>query len=179
MPFTLTEDERAALEAAQNQSRRVRHWRRYRAVVLRANGVSVAEVARALGCSAASVSNWTAAWRAEGVAGVAEGKHLGQARRLDEAAEVVLDALLVEGDPQAHGYAATGWTVPLLQTELSKRGWSAAERTIRRTLHRRGWRWKRPKFVLGRPDPAYAEKKTPRGAGGSHRGGGRRGVVRR
>ncbi len=36
------------------------------------------------------------------------------------------------------------------------------ERTVRRTLHRLGWRWKRPKYVLGRPDPAYAEKKSRR-----------------
>jgi hypothetical protein len=34
-----------------------------------------------------------------------------------------------------------------------------AAHTIRRSLHRLGWRWKRPKYVLGRPDPAYAEKK--------------------
>jgi hypothetical protein len=25
-------------------------------------------------------------------------------------------------------------------------------------LHRLGYRWKRPQYVLGRPDPAYAEK---------------------
>jgi transposase len=108
-----------------------------------------------------------------------EGKHSGQARRLDGAAEAVLEALLAEGDPQAHGYAATGWTVPLLRAELAKRGWAAAERTIRRTLHRCGWRWKRPKFVLGRPDPAYAEKKSPRRASRRHRDGGRRSLVRR
>jgi len=29
-----------------------------------------------------------------------------------------------------------------------------------RTLHRLGYRWKRPKFVLGRPDRGYAEKKA-------------------
>src|SRR5579875_1275196 len=49
---------------------------------------------------------------------------------------------------------------PLLRTQLGKQGWQASERTIRRTLRRLGWRWKRPKFVLGRPDPASAEKKS-------------------
>ncbi len=34
-----------------------------------------------------------------------------------------------------------------------------SERTTRRTLRRLGWRGKRPKYVLGRPDPQYAEKK--------------------
>src|SRR5260221_6378223 len=102
MSLTVTEDERAALEAGQNQSRRVRHWRRYRAVLWRADSVPVTEVARALGGSEASVYTWTAAWRRDGAAGVAEGKHPGQAHRRDEAAEGTVEALLVEGDPQAH-----------------------------------------------------------------------------
>jgi transposase len=162
MPFSLTQEERAALEAAQQQSPKVRHWRRYQAVLLRADGRFVKDVAQALGCTETSVYNWTAAWREGGVAGIAEGKHPGQARRLTREAEAALEALLTEGDPQAHGYAATGWTVPLLHTELGKQGYPAAERTLRRTLRRLGWRWKRPKFVLGRPDPAYAEKKSRR-----------------
>ena len=89
-----------------------------------------------------------------------EGQHPGAARRLDRAAEQRVEALLTS-DPQAHGSSATGWTVPLLRTELAKGGWTASARTIRRTVHRLGWVWKRPKFVLGRPDPAY-EAKTGR-----------------
>jgi transposase len=166
-PLSVTTEERRALQAAQAGSRNVRHWRRYQAILLRADGVPVATVAQILNCTETSVYNWVAAWRAEGVTGVAEGVHPGKARRLDPAAEAVLETLLTQGDPQAYGYAATGWTVPLVRTELTRRGWEAAERTIRRTLHRLGWRWKRPKFVLGRPDPAYAEKKSRRTASGS------------
>lgn len=162
MPLTLTAEQRTALHTAQARSRNVRHWRRFQAVLLRADGVPVVTVAQTLDCTETSVYNWVAGWRAEGLAGVAEGVHPGKARRLDPAAEAALERLLSEGDPQAHGYAATGWTVPLLRTELAQQGWVAAERTIRRTLHRLGWRWKRPKFVLGRPDPAYAEKKSRR-----------------
>jgi transposase len=160
--LTLTQEERAALEAAQAQSVKVRHWRRYQAVLLRADAVPVATVAQTLKCTETSVYNWVAAWRVEGVTGVAEGVHPGKARRLDPQAEALLDTLLTEGDPQVYGYAAAGWTVPLLRTQLAQRGWAAAERTIRRTLRRLGWRWKRPKYVLGRPDPAYAEKKSRR-----------------
>jgi transposase len=109
---------------------------------------------------------------------VAEGAHRGAERRLDAAAEQALEALLAEGNPQAHGHAATNWTAPLLRTELAKQGWPASERTVRRTLHRLSYRWKRPKFVLGRPDPAYAEKKSRGRASGSHGDGRRRGLVR-
>jgi len=49
--------------------------------------------------------------------------------------------------------------VPLLRAELAAAGVAAGERTVRRALHRLGWRWKRPKYVLGRPDPAYEGKK--------------------
>jgi transposase len=156
--LAMTAEQRTELETAQRQSRNVRHWKRYQAVLLRADGMLVATVAQTLGCSRVSVSNWTNAWRAAGVAGVREGAHPGAVRRLDPHGEQRLTALLTR-DPQATGYAATGWTVPLLQTELAKGGWHASGRTIRRALHRLGWVWKRPRFVLGRPDPAYLAKK--------------------
>lgn len=53
----LTGEERGALEAAQRRSAKVRHWRHFQAVLLRADGVPVAEVARDLGCTATSVHN--------------------------------------------------------------------------------------------------------------------------
>jgi transposase len=51
--------------------------------------------------------------------------------------------------------------VPLLRSELAQAGYTVGARTIRRALHRLGYRWKRPRSVLGRPDPAYAEKRGP------------------
>ena len=178
MRLTLSEQERAELVTAQRTSRNVRHWRRYQAVLLRAEGVALATVAQTLGCRQASVCNWTRAWRERGAQGVAEGAHRGAERRLDAEAEHRMEGLLEEGNPQAHGYAALNWTAPLLRRELAKRGWGASERTLRRTLHRLGYRWKRPKFVRGRPDPAYAEQKSRGGASGGDGGGRRRGVVR-
>ena len=73
------------------------------------------------------------------------------------AGEATLEALLA-ANPQQQGQLATGWTVPLLRAELERAGHRVGEHTVRRQLHRSGWRWKRPKYVLGRPDPAYAEK---------------------
>jgi transposase len=178
MRVTLRDEERAELLAGQRTSRGVRHWRRYQAVLLRGDGVPLATVAQTLGCTQASVCHWTRAGREQGAHGVAEGTHRGAERRLDAVAERPLEDLLEQADPQAHGYAATNWTAALLRTELTKQGWGASERTLRRTLHRLGYRWKRPKFVLGRPDPAYAEKQSRGRASGSHGGGGRRSLVR-
>jgi transposase len=138
--------------------RRVRDWRRYRAVELLAQGAAPRAVAALLGCRLSSVYNWAAAWQRSGVSGLVEAQRHGRPRQLDGAGEQELAALL-QSDPQQHGAQATGWTVPLLLTHRAQRGHPVSERTLRRVLHRLGWRWKRPKFELGRPDPAYAAKK--------------------
>jgi hypothetical protein len=66
----MTAEQRVDLETAQRQSWPVRHWERYQAVLLRADGMPVAVVAQTLGCSRVSVSKWTTAWREAGVAGI-------------------------------------------------------------------------------------------------------------
>ena len=160
MPVTVTETQRVELEAAAAAEKGVRGWKRYRAVLLRGEGMTVAAVAAALRCSEASVYGWTARWRRGGAAGLREGDHGGGKPKLGAAGEAALAALL-EHDPQARGHQATGWTVPLLRTELARGGYVVGERTIRRALPRLGYRWKRPQYVLGRPDPDYAEKRGP------------------
>ncbi len=160
MPLILTASQRAALEAVVRTETRTRTWKRYQAILLLAEGQSPAAVAMAVRCCLASVYNWAARWRDAGLAGLAEGPHPGVARRLDATGASVLEALLAV-DAQARGHQATGWTVPLLRTELATTGYALSVRTLRRTVHRLGYRWKRPPSVLGRPDPAYAEKKGP------------------
>ncbi len=86
--LAMTAEQRAEVETAQRQSRTVRHWKRYQAVLLRADGMPLAVVAQTLGGSRVSVSQWTRAWRAAGTAGVREGVHPGAARRLDAAGPV-------------------------------------------------------------------------------------------
>ena len=49
--------------------------------------------------------------------------------------------------------------MPLLRREAVRAGYAVSEQTLRRAIRRLGWRWKRPKYVLGRPDPDYTEKK--------------------
>ena len=160
MLIQLTDDQQTALESAAAAEPRVRRWRRYQAGLLLAVGQHPAAVAQSLHCSRASVYAWVAAWRQAGLIGLQEGAHGGGWRKLDAAGEAILQALLAT-DPQTPGHQATGWTVPLLQGELGQAGYATGTRTIRRALHRLGSRWKRPQYVLGRPDPAYAEKRGP------------------
>jgi transposase len=158
MLVSVMEQERTVLETAAAAERRVRRWRRYQAVLLLATGQHPASVAQSLHGSRASVYAWAAAWRQEGMAGLQDGARGSGWRKLDAAGEAILaDLLLV--DPQTRGHQATGWTVPLLRGELAQTRYRVGQRTIRRALHRLGYRWKRPQYVLGRPDPAYGEKR--------------------
>lgn len=155
----LSDDERSALDEARRTTKRLRDWRRLQAVHLLDTGREAPDVAETLGCSASSVYYWADDWRTNGLAGLIARPHGGgRPRRLDSAAEAALEQLLGE-DPQRHGYASSDWTVPLLCTALEQQGHPVSERTLRRVLHRLGWRWNRPKYILGRPDPAYEAKK--------------------
>lgn len=160
MASRLSKEDRTDLEAALRRARRTREWRRLRAILLWDAEQSVAAIATTLQVSDSSVYNWLASWRSEGVRGLAEAVHPGPAYRLDAAGMAWLDALL-RSDPQDAGYVLTGWTIPALQTEATKAGYALSEHTLRRAVWRLGWRWKRPKFVLGRPDPDYTQKKRP------------------
>ena len=159
MGLMLDPTERAQLAEAASGEKRVRTWRRMRAIELLAEGRRPEAVAEALGCARASVYAWAKAWRERGLSGLQEGSRSGRKRSLEGQAELLLEELLQEGNPQSRGYRSSGWTVPLLKSELAKAGYVVSERTVRRTLKGLGFRWKRPKYVLGRPDPDHESKK--------------------
>jgi transposase len=158
MDIVVTDAQRAELEATVGTEKRTRVWKRSQAVLLLAAGQPPAMIADNLRCGVRSVYSWGAAWRSAGVIGLVEGPHPGAARRVDAAGTALLEELLAS-DPQGRGHRATGWTVALLQAELAQAGYTVSSRTVRRTIHRLGYRWKRPQSVLGRPDPADEAKK--------------------
>jgi transposase len=155
--FTATEWEE--VDQAQRTERRVRHWRRYQAIRLLAQGKSPDAVASAVGCRVSSVYTWMAAWKRRGSAGLAEARHGGRHQQLEATAIGHLAARLAP-DPHQLGERATKWTVPLLLTQLQRAGAAVSAHTLRRTRHRLGGRGKRPRDDLGRPDPAYELKKA-------------------
>jgi transposase len=158
MSLVLSDSERAALIDAAARERQVRRWRRYQAVLLVADGQRPEVAAANVGCGRASVYGWLAAWRDEGLVGLREAAHPPPTPAHTAPLEALLTTLLAD-DPQRHGHHATGWTVSLLHGEAQAAGIAISEHTVRRAVRRLGWRWKRPKYVLGRPDPAYDEKK--------------------
>ena len=98
-----------------------------RAIELLVEGRSPEAVAAALGCARSSVYAWAKAWREMGLSGLQEGPRSGRKRSLEGRAELLLEGLLEEGDPQRRGYHSTGWTAPMLK-ERARKGWLCGER---------------------------------------------------
>jgi transposase len=66
---------------------------------------------------------------------------------------------LLDHSPEEFGYPDANWTLRLFREQLDDGlGHEPSEDTVRRELHRLGYVWKRPRYVL-EPDPER-EKKT-------------------
>jgi transposase len=66
---------------------------------------------------------------------------------------------LLQESPMADGWCRTRWTGATLALSLeARRGLHVSAETVRRWLHRLGWRWKRAKLVAKDKDPERATK---------------------
>ena len=156
----LSQAERDGLAEALRATRDRRHWVRLRAVWLAAEGRGVPEIAADLGAGASSVFEWLAHWRrAPDPAALADAAKSGRPRALDAPLCDELGRLL-DLPPELFGYQSTGWTVAVLERHFAAElAAPVSGTTLRRTLHRLGYRWKRPRYVLARRDPERAGKK--------------------
>lgn len=151
--------ERRQLRTMLQQTSDVRLYRRLLAVLECDRGTPIGTVAESLGVSRQSVYNWIARFRERGdAAELRDTPHLGRPARAGEAFDTLLRILLMLS-PERFGYHATHWTVRLLRDQVRQNmGEDYSDDTIRRALHRLGYVWKRPRYVL-MPDPER-EKKT-------------------
>ena len=136
-----------------------RTYRRTLAVLELDRGRSAAEIATMLGVTRQSVHNWAAAFVRDPDPAVLRDEHRsGRPPVITQQTEALLPAL-IDQSPQDLGYPHTDWTVPLLQQELEKDlGLRPSDDTVRRTLRRLGYVWKRPRYVLA-PDPEREKKR--------------------
>jgi transposase len=156
----LTAKQRKQLECTLHRTCDARVYRRTLAILEVSRGLSVDEVAIMLGVSRQSVYNWMLQYNsAEGAASLEDRPRSGRPRLLTEEWQAWLIDLMRQ-HPDARGYFANAWTVPLLEEELFHcTGQRIAADTIRRSLSQLGYVWKRSRYVLA-PDPEH-EKKTP------------------
>lgn len=158
----LSKAEYRRLSETLHQTHDVRVYKRTLAVLGCGRGKGVMEVARSLQVTRQSVHNWVSRYRRQSdAAALADAPKSGRPRKADDAAETLLQALMII-PPERCGYHATNWTVPLLRQQVRQNlGIQCSQVTIRRCLHRLGYVWKRPRYVLA-PDPQREKKRQIR-----------------
>ena len=160
--FVFTHHDRRRLAAALRRVRDARHCRRLQAVLLVAEGRQAGEVAALLKASRRWVTKTLARYRERrSVGDLAEKPRAGRPPLAPSLSSTLLTVSL-QADPLAFGYAATGWTAPLLATHLRHlfgASTTTSVRTLRRRLHAAGLAWKRPRYVFGAKEPHRAQKK--------------------
>ena len=156
--FRLTYWRRRRLHDQLKAATEVRMYRRALALLELDRGRSAAEIADMLRVTRQSVYNWAADFaRDPAPESLADDPRGGRPRLLAEPAERHLRSLMKQA-PQEFGYPDTDWTAPLLQRELERgTGVLPSDDTVRRVLHRLGYVWKRPRYVLD-PDPERDKK---------------------
>lgn len=156
----LTATEQRRLSEVLQHTHDVRLYRRTLAVLECGCGKGVVEVAQSLRVTRQSVHNWVKRFHQVGkAAALADVPRSGRPRHVGEVVDRLMQVLMIL-PPERCGYHATHWTVPLLQDQVRQNlGQTCSDATVRRSLHRLGYLWKRPRYVLA-PDP-QREKKTP------------------
>jgi transposase len=156
----LSGSDRKRLAAALEGARAARVYRRAEALLLVAEGQTVAEAARRCHVDRSSVHRWLARHGAgRDATALADRPRGGRPRRSGRLTPRRLAAVLAR-DPRRCGYQATSWTAPLLAHYLATReGIAVSARTLRRRLHEADYRWKRPRYVYAGRATHLAQKK--------------------
>ena len=126
--------------------------RRAHALLLLAEGHSVASVARLFETAPNRVRAWRSRFLAGGRRGLADEPRPGRPPKLDAAALAFLSEAL-EASPQSYGLPVTVWSIRDLREVLAQRlGARVCTATVHRAVQRLGYRYRRP-----RHDPTHRQ----------------------
>jgi transposase len=157
----LTARDRETLGLTARHSTDARQTRRALALLDLDAGETPVEVAQRYRVSRSTVYAWAARWSDTKQARDERLQDAPRPGRPPQTREAVEEALagLMPTPPTEHGYRHPAWTTPLLLAHLSRQGVAASEPTVRRALHRLGYRWKRPRYVLSRRAEHWRQSK--------------------
>ena len=146
--IAITSPERKDLIRKMKRERQPSRRLRMHIVLLASDGLSPTEIARVLFCSRTTVYALTSRFVREKRAAFFDRKRRGPKPSFGEPEEEYIERLVEEGSPTEHGWLRSRWSCKLLAYELFKeRALLASRETLRRVLHRLGFRWRRPRPV--------------------------------
>jgi transposase len=127
-------------------------------VLWRAEGLTTIQIAGLLGCERQSITCWIDRYLALGVAGLYDETRSGRPRHLDSDTVDDIEAAL-DDPPQDEDGSPIRWTLSRLRACFLTRACRIfGMETLRRAIHKRGFRWKRPRLWATGEDPESFEK---------------------
>ncbi len=146
--IAIAPEERKGLIIEMKRERRPSRRLRMHIALLASDGRPPTEIARVLFCSRTTVYAAVGRFVREGRAAFDDHARRGPKPLLGERAGERIGKLLEEDSPTGHGWLRSRWSCKLLAVQLLRERAAAASReTIRRALHRLGFRWRRPRPV--------------------------------
>jgi transposase len=157
MHLTLTVEQERELHAVSRQAVG-RVALRAQMVLLSGRGCPVPQIALIHGCGEDVVRTWLHRYQQHGVSGLDDQPKSGRPPK-ERWAGPIMEAP-VSQSPRCSGHVQACWSVALLRALLAQRFHLVLARSsVRRSLHRRGWRWARPRLAPARTlDPEAAAK---------------------
>lgn len=156
----LTKYDRARLRRALGHTEDVRVYQRAQALLLVAEGYTLAEAAHVTGLSRPTVHLWLKRYvQHRRIEALSDEPRRG---RPPVAADITSEQILLELNcpPSDWGYSTHVWTVALLAKHLERRyGCPINPHTLRRRMRALGLRWKRPRYVFSEKAPHLPQKK--------------------
>jgi putative transposase len=162
--IAIAPEERKSLIVEMKREARPSRRLRMHIALLAADGLSPTEISRVLFCSRTTLYAVASRFLREGHSAFDDRRKRGPRPLLSKKADQRVERLLEEDSPTSHGWLRSRWSCKLIALQLLREcAASASRETLRRALHRLGFRWRRPRPVPPEKDSEeHIEQKRAR-----------------
>jgi putative transposase len=158
--ITIAPKERKDLILMMRRERKPSRRLRMHIVLLASEGYSATKIARVLYCSRTTAYTIVGRFIREGQRAFDDRKKRGPAPLVGSSTQKLVEDLTEGVVPTERGWLRSRWSCKLLALELFKeRALVVSQETVRRVLHRLGFRWRRPRPVTPPKDPKEKRKR--------------------
>ena len=155
--FGLSRKDRRILERFVRTTGDKAEYMRGTALLMRARGKKVKEVARELNVCMGAVFKWSSLYRKLGLQGLLRRRPPGRPPRIKQKVKQLIVELMKK-DPGLFGFLKGRWVVRDIASALKGEGLDVSKSHVHRMLRELGLSYKRPKLAVKSPDPWYKRK---------------------